>query len=295
MMSFNDALGTTLVATRGDKAERSSLTVFGDDAGGAASTASDASLPAPYSPFYFTGKPDIPGLGRAFLMRNYRSDLGKWQTADPLGYPDGWNQMAYGFNSPHTGVDMLGASWGNLDFLAYYFIQDESRPNNIDTDVMGLTSGVYALIASQSLLDIDETLDEKARQYIRGMKVNGEPKEFGYRDYSSVNCESLCYAMGGGLITIEGTLTISLSKYDKGLVYYTWDFKNGTIRYSDEFKDPVDILNIIPPNATYLVTPTPYYSFTLQVGESIELPYGRPYSYGHTWNYSRWGDGVVKE
>ena len=105
---FNDMLGTTLVASRGDKVERSSLTVFGDDAGGAASTASDASLPAPHSPFYFTGKPDIPGLGRAFLMRNYRADLGKWQTADPMGYPDGWNQLAYCRNEVIELIDVFG-------------------------------------------------------------------------------------------------------------------------------------------------------------------------------------------
>ena len=28
-------------------------------------------------------------------MRNYRAGLAKWQTADPMGYPDGWNQLAY--------------------------------------------------------------------------------------------------------------------------------------------------------------------------------------------------------
>ena len=29
-----------------------------------------------------------------FLMRNYRAGLVKWQTADPMGYPDGWNRLA---------------------------------------------------------------------------------------------------------------------------------------------------------------------------------------------------------
>ena len=43
----------------------------------------------------FTGKPYIGELGFAFLFRNYRSDYGKWQTTDPLGYPDGWNNLAY--------------------------------------------------------------------------------------------------------------------------------------------------------------------------------------------------------
>jgi len=44
-------------------------------------------------------------------MRNYRAGLAKWQTADPMGYPDGWNQLAYGVNSPAEGVDLLGCSW----------------------------------------------------------------------------------------------------------------------------------------------------------------------------------------
>ena len=42
-----------------------------------------------------TGKPHIGELGYAFLFRNYRPEQGKWQTADPLGYPDGWNNLAY--------------------------------------------------------------------------------------------------------------------------------------------------------------------------------------------------------
>ena len=58
---------------------------------------------------WFTGKPEIAGLGHAFLFRNYRASLGKWQTADPLGYPDGWNQMAYCNNGVVDAVDCLGA------------------------------------------------------------------------------------------------------------------------------------------------------------------------------------------
>ncbi len=60
---------------------------------------------------FFTGKPQVEGLGYAFLYRNYRSDLAKWQTSDPLGYPDGWNQLAYGRNSPFSGCDEFGAYW----------------------------------------------------------------------------------------------------------------------------------------------------------------------------------------
>ena len=50
-------------------------------------------------------------MGYAFLMRNYRSDIGKWQTSDPLGYPDGWNNYAYVNNMITSYIDLLGA-WG---------------------------------------------------------------------------------------------------------------------------------------------------------------------------------------
>jgi len=47
-------------------------------------------------------------LGYSFLFRNYRSDLGKWQTSDPLGYPDGWNNLAYCGNKVTISIDWLG-------------------------------------------------------------------------------------------------------------------------------------------------------------------------------------------
>jgi len=77
---------------------------------------------------FFTGKPHIGELGYAFLFRNYRPEQGKWQTQDPislvavlpghnhekntvenqLGYPNGWNNLAYVNNQPYTCVDTLG-------------------------------------------------------------------------------------------------------------------------------------------------------------------------------------------
>jgi len=63
---------------------------------------------------FFTGKPNVEGLGYAFLMRNYRSELGKWQTADPLGYPDGWNNLAYCNNWVTNYIDKLGTDITHL-------------------------------------------------------------------------------------------------------------------------------------------------------------------------------------
>ena len=59
---------------------------------------------------------DVDFERRAFFFHNYRPDLAKWATADPLGYPDGWNQLAYGPNSPLMGVDVEGARWVTKTF-----------------------------------------------------------------------------------------------------------------------------------------------------------------------------------
>lgn len=94
---FNDMLGTTLGVKDGDKVTQNNLTAFGE------------SLSAsPMQDSFFTGKPHVGELGYAFLFRNYRADQGKWQTADPLGYPDGWNNLAYVNNKVLCNIDYLG-------------------------------------------------------------------------------------------------------------------------------------------------------------------------------------------
>ena len=103
---FNDMLGTTLGSkAKYGKYSAAALTAFGEDISDASSC---SPFPVPHSPF-FTGKPHVPGLGHAFLFRNYRAGLAKWQTADPLGYPDGWNALAYCNNGVTSAVDILGA------------------------------------------------------------------------------------------------------------------------------------------------------------------------------------------
>ena len=94
---FNDMLGTTLAAVGGGKAEPFGLTAFGGELPGEAA-------PSPF----FTGKPRVDGLGHVFLMRNYRSELGKWLTGAPMGYPDGWIQLAYCGNGVVLCVDIAG-------------------------------------------------------------------------------------------------------------------------------------------------------------------------------------------
>ena len=96
---FNDILGTTLGVSGNDNYTPSSMTAFGDTANCQLSTTT-----------FFTGKPHVDGFGHAFLLRNYRADLGKWLTTDPFGYPDGWNQMAYCGNGGVGRLDFIGGA-----------------------------------------------------------------------------------------------------------------------------------------------------------------------------------------
>ena len=116
---FNDMLGSTL-AVNGNPVK---MTSFGETADKNA---------------FFTGKPIIDELGFTFFFRDYNPNLGKWTTSDPLGYPDGWNNLAYVNNGVIKSIDFLGAKvyWcardlassplGNHHFLV--FIPD--NPND---------------------------------------------------------------------------------------------------------------------------------------------------------------------
>ena len=88
---FNDMLGNTL-AVNGKAVEMSS---FGETADKNA---------------FFTGKPMIDELGYSFLFRDYNPNQGKWITTDPLGYPDGWNNLAYVNNGATVAIDWMGAA-----------------------------------------------------------------------------------------------------------------------------------------------------------------------------------------
>ena len=94
---FNDILGTTLGIKNEQGFEAINMTAFGEPKENNADKVG-----------FFTGKPYIGELGYAFLFRNYRADQGKWQTKDPLGYPDGWNNLAYVNNKVSSSIDFLG-------------------------------------------------------------------------------------------------------------------------------------------------------------------------------------------
>ena len=152
---FSDVHGTTLGAKQGRKYSAAAMTAFGDG---------DAA--------YFTGKPLVAGLGRAFLLRNYRADLAKWQTADPLGYPDGWNLFTYGPNAPNGGIDLYGAYWVEQyascwiekECTDLVFIYNGESPMNITlprTIPGGVFSAICALIKMAKKAYADKHPDMK--------------------------------------------------------------------------------------------------------------------------------------
>ncbi len=106
---FNDALGTTVGAKSNGKYSAAALTAFGESLETLQCEAtSNIKHQTSNSLTFFTGKPYVEGLGHAFWMRNYRASLAKWQSADPMGYPDGWNALAYCNNGVTSAVDLWG-------------------------------------------------------------------------------------------------------------------------------------------------------------------------------------------
>ena len=134
---FNDILGSTLGVNNETGFNPVKMTAFGETENKEA---------------FFTGKPAIGELGYAFLFRNYRADQGKWQTSDPMGYPDGWNNLAYCSNGVNSRIDPLGLDWIDdiIASCARSAIQDfinraiQAGQNGVtaDTDIYVKASGL---------------------------------------------------------------------------------------------------------------------------------------------------------
>ena len=73
----------------------------------------------------------------AFLFRNYRANLGKWQSADPFGYVDGLNTFAYCGNDTINFLDWSGG-W-KLEGPKTQTLN--SKTQNINTDLKWCLEG----------------------------------------------------------------------------------------------------------------------------------------------------------
>ena len=102
---FTDMLGTSLGTVKNNAYSEIEKTAFGNlfsESAQPAESLSNANT-------FFTVKPYIQELGYAFLLRNYRADMGKWLSQDLIDYPDGWNNFAYCNNQPTCTIDLYGA------------------------------------------------------------------------------------------------------------------------------------------------------------------------------------------
>ena len=253
---FNDMLGTTL-GVHSEKYEPIARDAFG-------MTSKDADS----AENFFTGKPYIGELSYTFLFRNYRPEQGKWQTTDPLGYPDGWNNFAYVNNGVIYRYDLLGGTWSNYNFGYYYFFRDDPSPNDyVDISQMGLMVDVYNKIADTLFYQVRSEIDNEVQAKI--LSQGGESGTFSgsYEKSKGVSCGDICFAMGNGTVFFRLSYSGSYSPFTDFTTedeYYIYDWvASGEFEYFDTFKDPVDLRNWWE--------------------EDLELPGGTPYDYGHTW------------
>ena len=236
---FNDMLGSTL-ANNGKAVEMTSFGETGDKNA------------------FFTGKPMIDELGYSFLFRDYNPNQGKWTTSDPLGYPDGWNNLAYGNNQVTDGFDAEGGKWGNTEFVAYYY--RVSGADWLDTDDMGLTGDVWNVITGTHNIvnKVKTQIDDLVKNNVKNAADPSGNSSTTYHTSRGYDFGSICYSMGGGTVSTWSSISYSWNEYTiDDVLYrgYSWS-ANVTVYYSDIFMDPLDV--------------------------GIEL--GNAYGYSHTWN-----------
>ncbi len=164
---FNDMLGNTLAVN--DKAVE--MTSFGETADKNA---------------FFTGKPMVDELGYTFLFRNYRSDYGKWQTTDPLGYPDGWNNLAYCDNGVTKTIDYLGGlevyvwtyrgkneAWGHASMKLDDGTYISWWPEGETADSIPLVENIYTADAIKNRTFAQDVVGEDGRMPDVTISING--------------------------------------------------------------------------------------------------------------------------
>ena len=273
---FNDMLGSTL--NIGGKAVN--MTAFGESA--------DTNA-------MYTGKPYIGELGYAFLFRNYRSDYGKWQTTDPLGYPDGWNNLAYCNNEATIAIDGLGLSvwqWvketalalsygmlyvaNTLDptgLVSYYFIPSEfAFADTYSPNILQNHSRIDSLVNSYFDQCFNYVSDKNAGTYVM-------PAVSPIKIDLGVSNAALGAIVGSGYLHMSGVGTVTVN--ENGIKTAT---VNLNIRYTDtiNWNSKKELKGYFDPNSPFWVQGVGY----VEVGLS-KVANGGSYNVNSFWSKSK--------
>ena len=179
---FNDILGTTLGIKNEKGFDAISMTAFGEPT----TSQPNNSTTEIDNVGFFTGKPYIGELGYAFLFRNYRADQGKWQTKDPLGYPDGWNNLAYVNNNVLNSIDLWGAleiyvwnyrgskeAWGHASMKLDNGTYISWWPEGQNRDSIPFVSDIYTADAIKNRTYVQDVAGEDGRTPDITITING--------------------------------------------------------------------------------------------------------------------------
>ena len=288
---FNDMLGNTLGVKGKNAYQPIKMTAFGE------SDNVDA---------FFTGKPLVGELGYAFLFRNYRPEQGKWQTADPLGYPDGWNNFAYVNNAVIKYIDFLGgiqgyaidtqiigynpvdgspmfsysivtrekSQWGNFDFSAHYYVGNGQSKT---LQSIGLADDIWNIIERNvinrngGLLD---QLDQLAVSKIDKTQTSGTA-EVTYSTRNTYNFQEASWPIR----------VATLQTFSIGSVSWVFDSENEIFNYNftmsssfyftDIFSDPLNLETLGLPR--------------------MDMPFSSPYLISGEWDQTLTGAGSIPE
>ena len=197
---FNDMLGSTL-AINGKAVE---MTSFGETADKNA---------------FFTGKPMVDELGYSFLFRDYNPNQGKWTTTDPLGYPDGWNNLAYVNNRASNCFDFAGAA--QLDGTNFLFHQGDLSWPQVTTpayvnsqEATASDKALYAACMAHAMGGLGFQFAINARHYLNASGIRQTySNSFVDGFFSTSNIDTFNNAIASYLceLNIEAGKTISFS------------------------------------------------------------------------------------
>jgi RHS repeat-associated protein len=219
---FNDMLGSTL--NIGGKAVN--MTAFGES--------TDTNV-------MYTGKPYIGELGFAFLFRNYRSDYGKWQTTDPLGYPNGLNNLAYCNNILPNAVDPLVLSYDPAGLTASELL---SLSRALDLWLVDFNTvfypGVWWFDRTLTLSFVTRYKRKSGDQTLSTSLISSEQGYIAANKYAEQKIKEGNTDISPYSITVWNNSDLSTS-LGKVLVYYNVEDKgNGTFLVNCEIRDDYD-------------------------------------------------------